>query len=308
MIIKFEILSLNYDKIYKKWFICIDCKNLILYNQIVKKLNVGEKMLFENETFNITKLNNVIYYSPKHLSKFKGKLPTYEIMYYVEGESIISFAGEKYEMSPNHILYLPKGLENDDYSIYIKSPVILYNIYFDTDDSLPDTPIKISVKSGEIKSLFEKLYRTWVSKKDGYYYKSMRYTYNITELLKKQQSVYNNSSKFVRLVPSEEYMSQHYCDYKFDFNKFASLSQLSYSYFKKLFIEKYGVSPVKHINRLKINRACELLETNRFSVSEIAEICGFENTYYFSTVFKNYVGVSPKNYNKSKLKVNKETK
>ena len=37
------------------------------------------------------------------------------------------------------------------------------------------------------------------------------------------------------------------------------------------------------------------------NVSEIAEICGFENTYYFSTVFKNHIGVSPKNFNNSRL-------
>ena len=96
-------------------------------------------------------------------------------------------------------------------------------------------------------------------------------------------------------------MSNHYCDYKFDYEEFVSLSGLSYSYFKKLFIQKYGMPPVKYVNSLKIKRACELLATNNFTVSEIAEICGFENTYYFSTVFKNYVGVSPKNYAEIKL-------
>ena len=59
--------------------------------------------------------------------------------------------------------------------------------------------------------------------------------------------------------------------------------------------------PVKYINSLKIKRACELLATNNFTVCEISQICGFENTYYFSNVFKNYIGVSPKRYNSSKL-------
>jgi len=258
-------------------------------------------MLFVSDTFNIKELNNVIYYKPKHLAKYKGKLPTYELMYYIEGESVVSFNGKKYEMSPNNILYLPKGLENDDYSIFIKKTVKLYNIYFDTADSLPDYPVKITAKSGEIMNLFEKLFRAWVSKKDGYYYKSMRYTYHIAELLKKIQPKYGNKNRFAYLLASEEYMSLHYCDYKFDYAEFVSLSGLSYSYFKKLFIEKYGIPPVKYINRLKINRACELLATNSFTVSEISDICGFENTYYFSTVFKNYIGVSPKKYNSSKL-------
>ncbi len=258
-------------------------------------------MLFENEIFNISKISNVIYYKPKHLAKYKGKLPTYELMYYIEGESIVTFDGVNYEMSPNTMLYLPKGIENDDYTIFINKPVKLYNIYFDTDDAMPDYPIKLSLKSAEIMGIFEKLFRVWVSKKDGYYYKSMRYTYNIAELIKKNQSLYNSTKRFSYLTASEEYMFNHYCDYKFDYEKLVELSGLSYSYFKKLFTEKYGMPPVKYINSLKIKRACELLETNNFTVCEISQICGFENTYYFSNVFKNYIGVSPKRYNSSKL-------
>ena len=166
---------------------------------------------------------------------------------------------------------------------------------------MPTHPIKLTAKSGELLNLFEKLFRVWVSKKDGYYYKSMRYTYNIAEIINKNRSVYSNKKRFDYLKASEEYMSEHYCDYKFNYDKFISLSGLSYSYFKKLFIEKYGMPPVKYINGLKINRACELLRTNSFTINEIAEICGFENTYYFSTVFKNYMGVSPKNYAEFKL-------
>ena len=91
-------------------------------------------------------------------------------------------------------------------------------------------------------------------------------------------------------------MSRHYHDVKFDYENLISLSGLSYSYFKKLFIDKYGCPPVKYITKLKINRACELLMTGKFSISEIANLCGFENVYYFSNVFKKHTGVSPKNY------------
>ena len=258
-------------------------------------------MLFENEIFNITNINNVIYYKPKHLAKYRGKLPFYEIMYYAEGESVISFNGEKYEMSENKILYLPKGIDNEDYSIFIKKPVKLYNIYFDTDSQLPQKPMVISAKSAEIANLFEKIFHTWVYKKECYYYKAVRYFYNIAELVKKSQPFYLNSKKYELLKKSEDFMLTHYCDYKFNFKEMQKITGLSYSYFKKLFIEKYGMPPVKYVNKLKINRACELLISNRFTVSEISEMCGFENTYYFSTVFKNYMGVSPKQFSKENI-------
>ncbi len=56
------------------------------------------------------------------------------------------------------------------------------------------------------------------------------------------------------------------------------------------------MSPVKYITQLRVEKAKELLITNRYKVSEIAEMCGFENVYYFSNVFKKQVGVSPKTY------------
>ena len=82
----------------------------MLYNIPENLLKDAEKMLFENEIFNFSKINNVIYYKPKHLSKYKGKLPTYELTYYIEGESVISFNGKKYELTENSVFYLPKGV------------------------------------------------------------------------------------------------------------------------------------------------------------------------------------------------------
>ncbi len=58
-------------------------------------------------------------------------------------------------------------------------------------------------------------------------------------------------------------------------------------FIKKLFIDKYGMPPIKYVTHLKVNRACELIQTGMFSISEIAELCSYENVYYFSNVFKN---------------------
>ena len=253
-------------------------------------------MLFQNEVMNITKLHKVICYNPKNRDKYKGCLPTYELIYYAEGESTVSFQGKKYKMEADQLLFLPKGLNNTDYSVSVNKAVMLYNIYFDTDIPLPDHPMQFSARTGELKQMYEKLYRTWAGKGENYYYKSIRYTYKIFELLRRQQLALSQPKSSSRLKDCETYMAEHYWDKNFDYGELTRLSGLSYSYFKKLFIQKYGVSPVRQVNRMRINRACELLETGSYSVGKIAELCGFENTYYFSTVFKNHIGLSPKNY------------
>ena len=59
-----------------------------------------------------------------------------------------------------------------------------------------------------------------------------------------------------------------------------------------------GITPKKYIISLKINKSCELLSGNKLSMSEIAEKCGFGESYYFSRRFKEYMGMSPKEYQK----------
>ncbi len=48
--------------------------------------------------------------------------------------------------------------------------------------------------------------------------------------------------------------------------------------------------------RLKLTQSIHLLEQGNLLVKEVAEKVGFEDQYYFSKRFKEYFGVSPKNY------------
>ncbi len=61
---------------------------------------------------------------------------------------------------------------------------------------------------------------------------------------------------------------------------------MSDTYFRKLFVERFSVTPLKYINRLKLNYAKELLLSDYYTVEEIAEKCGFNNINYFSLFIK----------------------
>lgn len=253
-------------------------------------------MLFNNEQFNILQINNVVHYAPKGHKKYNypGKLPTYELMYYEKGDVVITFNGQTIHITEGDILFLPKGINNKQYTIYVNEDFCLYNIYFDTKDYLPKEAIKITPGNIDFQTDYEKVYKIWLHKRSGYYYKTMQGTYNILDKLRSAQLKYcNKNNLFYRI---DEYITEHYCDTKFDYSMLIMISGLSYSYFKKLFINNYGYPPVKYITRLKIKLACKLLQTTKLSISEISEICGFENVYYFSNVFKKQMGISPKNY------------
>lgn len=71
---------------------------------------------------------------------------------------------------------------------------------------------------------------------------------------------------------------------------------LSPKYLSRLFNESVGISLSAYINEERIKKAKELLDYTGDELSEIALAVGFKNQNYFTTVFKKYTGITPKQY------------
>ncbi len=217
-------------------------------------------------------------------------------MYFYKGNVQLDFHDKSFFVKTGDIVFLPKGIENKNYRIISQNRFGLYNVYFDTADSLPKEAIRIPLQNQKLGSAYETMHRLWATKSQGYYFRVMQLFYEVLLSVMKQQNNYSKHKNNDFFVTLEEYMMQHFCDKNFNYEKLAKISSLSYSYFKKVFISRYGMPPVKYITELRIRYACELLKTGKYKISEIAQMCGYENVYYFSNVFKKQKGVSPKNY------------
>ncbi len=79
-----------------------------------------------------------------------------------------------------------------------------------------------------------------------------------------------------------------------------------YDYLRKLFKKEVGVSPLEYMTSLRMKSAETLLTamwTNEYTVSQIAQMCGYENALYFSRVFKKHFGCAPSNYVRREQKI-----
>ncbi len=62
-------------------------------------------------------------------------------------------------------------------------------------------------------------------------------------------------------------------------------------------IKKYmGTSPVDYIRRVRLQKAAVLLSQDRFTISEISYMVGFNTPSYFAKCFQNQYGVTPSQY------------
>lgn len=64
------------------------------------------------------------------------------------------------------------------------------------------------------------------------------------------------------------------------------------------FKEAIGTTYIEYLNRYRIQKALELLREGNTSIQEVGWKCGIGEYKYFGTVFKKYIGCSPKEYMK----------
>lgn len=79
-----------------------------------------------------------------------------------------------------------------------------------------------------------------------------------------------------------------------------------YDYLRKLFKKEIGMSPLEYLTSLRMKSAEKLLTamwTNEYSVTEIAQMCGYDDSLYFSRVFKKHFGCSPTSFAKQNPKI-----
>ncbi len=79
-------------------------------------------------------------------------------------------------------------------------------------------------------------------------------------------------------------------------NDIAEQLNISTSYLQHLYKSFFGVSVNQDIIRGRVDHAAHLLNGTEFSITEVAEICGYDSLEHFSRQFKKIKGCSPRQY------------
>ncbi len=106
-----------------------------------------------------------------------------------------------------------------------------------------------------------------------------------------------NPADVERLLSLNTYINDH-LDTAITVKDLSAFMGISSSKLQLLFHAVYGESVHKHISRIKMSKAAELLATHRYTISEIGYMLGYQNMSYFSKIFKSYNGVLPSIYGK----------
>ncbi|MDQ1914872.1 AraC family transcriptional regulator [Paenibacillus sp. GD4] len=200
-------------------------------------------------------------------------------------------------MEAGDVIYIPLGCEREAHTIK-EFPMHSYAFNFNwlpagSPDALPLEVVTKNIITSDILNYIKQFNHVWMRREPGYIMQSgalfMLIMHQVmTNFYRKEAAI--SSDKRVNQVL--EYVMDHYSE-ELDLSKMAGIVNLHPVYLGKLFKINTGISFKEYLNQLRINQAEMLLSTGGFSVTEVAERCGFHDISYFSNVFKSIKGYPP---------------
>ena len=188
------------------------------------------------------------------------------------------------------LFYLPKGSSYEVKSIEKGS---CFAINFDADIS--DEPFCIPVKSYDSAiKIFKEAEKAWRQQMPNRNMITIKCVYELILLLEKEmQRAYVPTSQDLILAPALKLIQNSFCDNSLSVSNLAKECEISEVYLRRLFLNKFGVSPKEYILNMRISYAKQLLRSGQFSINEVANICGYTENCHFSREFKKRTGLTP---------------
>ena len=106
---------------------------------------------------------------------------------------------------------------------------------------------------------------------------------------------WDSSNAKEKLLALHSFLNEHYSEH-FTVRELAENLHMSQDSFYKFTSSAIGCSPVTYVNRYRLSRAAEMLDTTNLSVTDVCFQCGFQNISYFIRAFKKQYGLTPKQH------------
>ena len=233
---------------------------------------------------------NIFHQKPRYRTLEVRRRGTNSFLYILEGSCTYSYSGGSFSLEPGSVVYLPYGSSHHldihseeiaffriDFHLTVGEEIVLFS----------NVPLKMCHTATEesmaaVQTLMEHC---------QFVHNSIRKTELMCTIFRTLTGS-SSSARRQRLSPAIGYLREKLTE-KVDCSGLAKACNLSSAQFYNLFHEEYGMSPLEYRDSLLMDRALLLLRDGSFSVTEVAEMLGFESVSYFSRFFKKHHGVPP---------------
>ncbi len=265
--------------------------------------NICHFIPYHKDTHSIHTINFVLETKPQPYSSLKSQ-SVYKIHFVCSGNGKLHIAGRIIPLQRGDVFFtfpaIPFCLESvDNFSyMYISFLGFRANMIMDN--------LKISPQNFLFNDCQE-IYEFWK--------KGLSSNSDLTDLISESVLLYSFHFLGNRIIPliSKKHLNEDialktkkYIDDNFSHPKLSLellSNELSYSpkYISSTFKKKFNVGISEYLNTIRIQNACTLMHQGFSSISDVSNQCGYVDSQYFSKVFKQKTGLSPKAYIKNQL-------
>ena len=109
------------------------------------------------------------------------------------------------------------------------------------------------------------------------------------------------------ILPAINYIFKNYQE-EIKVSQLAKECHFSESYFRKVFMEMKGMSPLDYVNSIRIREACRLLLNSTDTIRVVGEKCGYPSMTTFERNFRQRTGMLPSQWRESQKNPSKKDK
>lgn len=259
---------------------------------IIYSIKSREVRFLNFKALKIKEIDCVVKFTAQKMNFVTQNRCNHIIGIHLSGSAVHYFKNRKFTIDEGCVYFLN---QKDDYEVEVLEKGVAFSVHFTTYEPIDTESFCIkTAKVNEIVRLLNLIEKEFLSKNN-----ELGLMSNVYALCSELNKIYQKSyfPKDKRMINAEKYINTHFVENDC-IAEAAAQSSLSRRRFNELFKNCFGLTPNRYLIGLKINHAKNLISTNNFSISQISEMCGFSDIYYFYKVFKRETGVTPAEYKK----------
>jgi AraC-like DNA-binding protein len=256
----------------------------------------------QGDELNIADINYVVFRQCNTSWRLSPHLVShFDLTYLIHGRACYTINDARHELSAGDILCLPENVKKEAVT-YSSNLMHCFSVNFQPKDmnmrsvNLPLPIVDHIGLRNDLIRLFDDLVYAWRERQPGYMLKCRGTLYLILHRIF-EVTVFKtfSSDRDARIKDVTMYIGKNYAK-KLTVKRLASIAGLNTAYFGNLFKKVTGLTVNQYIANVRIHNAKTLLESGAYRVSEAAECCGYNDTFYFYKQFKQITGIPPSHY------------
>jgi len=261
--------------------------------------------VFENQIFSYNKVTN----RRTFMEDFHYHT-NYELYYLIDGTTKYIIGDEAFRVQSGDFVFVPKSIPHKT-----DSEECLHNerLLVSFDDSVFEGDMSvvleelsreklIAVDKNNLTDITELLQKLQMEYYNNYPYKEIVFKNYVRELLtlicryrSKEKQIISDSDRIIYEIA--DYISANFSE-ELSLEMLSKRFTISKGQLSRKFRSVMGTGLNEYIRYIRILNGEKLLRDTGFSVTEVAERCGFNDSNYFSAVFKGAMGITPLQYRK----------